>query len=259
MILPDKFKIRISHFAYLTIIHDCKIFKCVKKDGSPNISSFINHLLPTLLKKREALHKKIKHKLINSKVLKPIASKDSNYLLGELETILDIPISTDYLLDELSEEIWIRPDKNTNLMYEKIWNIELAKYGLDFSQYMRFLLNDYCSLQQFKREELFFYKTLEYVRKITQKKNAIDVKIEDRYLTILPIEFYSDYLNTDMTYLIYAIEWDSSHIYITNLVDIDVVQLNDTLYNLNQKQIDVAYDFIYLKKDVANTSVLNID
>ena len=258
MNMPEKFKIRISRFVFLTIVHDCKTFKCIKKDGTANISKFINNLLPTLLKKRDSLHKKIKHKLLSSKIIKRIDNKDSDLLLGELETILDVPVSIDYLLDELSEEIWIRPDKHSCKYYEKIWNTELVKYGLDFSQYIRFLLNDYCSLQQFKREELYFYKILEAVRKTSQNKNAIETKINEEYVTIIPIEFYSDYLRTNMTYLMYARNWDSSHIYLCNLIDLEIIQLSETQFELNEKQIHAVYNLIDSEIDVREQNVFSI-
>ena len=252
MSIPDKFKVRISRFTYLTIIHDCLTFKCVKNDGTANVSKFINTLLPTLMTKRSSLHKKIRHKLYDSKLIKPVSNKDADLLLGELETILDVPISIDYLLDELSEELWIRPNKETYKLFEKIWNSELIKYNLDFSQYIRYLLNDYCSLQQFKREELFFYKILETVRKTSVIKSAIEVKICNEYKIIIPIEFYSDYLKTDMTYLFYAIDWDDKKIYASNLIDIDVIDLCDTTFKPKQKQIKKVYELIDKRVDINN-------
>lgn len=154
--LNEKIKVRITSFVDFLLINDALSFEFIKKDASPNINAFMNKLIPNLLDirkyRREQIRDEIQH------------FKNSPYYdtIEKVSVTMDTIITKAFFFDEfdepLSEEIWIRPTKETLPVFEEIYHEETTITAMEMSSYIRNLLEEYARLPLYKREHITFKK-----------------------------------------------------------------------------------------------------
>ncbi len=153
--IVDKIKIRVSPFVSNIIENDALCFGFTKNEKS-NKNALLNKLIPTLLAtkkaKREAIEKKLKFEYNRM---------DAENIYNAVNMVIDQVYFNDGELNDLTEEIWIRPSKNAMSTFNEIENSEIKITAQELSVYIRGLLNEYCRLPAYKREQLIFDQELD--------------------------------------------------------------------------------------------------
>lgn len=157
--LSDKIKIKISDFVLLIIENDAQLWGIIKKDATPNKNAFLNKLIPNMLAVRKERREKIKNVLEND-----FQRKDADVVYECVNTVIDGVYFRDEELDDLTQDIWIRPTKDTYAIFDEIENEELAITALNISNYIRSLLNEYARLPQYTRQKIFFRNEKELIK-----------------------------------------------------------------------------------------------
>lgn len=197
----EKFKVRISRYCFLVLLNDCQAFGSVNKKEAPNICGLLNKLMPTLVKQREKRQTLIHSKLAESEMLKSESNSYEEKTREYLDTIYDQVYFGDYLSETLSESVWIRPNRETLLFFERITGQVIEKSQMDLSKYLRSLIVEYCSMPQFKREQLYFKKEIDSIELAISHGNALMVKRSSDKEEIIPITMAAEFTWEQKNYL----------------------------------------------------------
>lgn len=149
--LSDKIKVRISSFIALIIDNDAQSWGFVKSDDTSNKNAFLNKLIPNMVALRKERREEIRDLLEND-----YQRDDAEKVYECVNTVIDQVYFRDEELDNLTEDVWIRPDKEHLSIFDEIKAEELAVTMLDMSTYIRGLLNEYVRLPQYKRQQILF-------------------------------------------------------------------------------------------------------
>lgn len=149
--LSDKIKVRISPFIALIIDNDAQSWGFVKGDDSSNKNAFLNKLIPNMVALRKERREEIRELLEND-----YQRDDAEKVYECVNTVIDQVYFRDEELDNLTEDVWIRPDREHLSIFDEIETEELAVTMLDMSAYIRGLLNEYVRLPQYKRQQILF-------------------------------------------------------------------------------------------------------
>ena len=154
-IFDEKIKIRISGFLRHTLELDAMCFNFVKKGEFPNLNSFLNKLIPNLLKLKKERREKAKVRLSDIVEFK---SERMGYeeLVAALNASYDEVYFSDAELEQLDQVIWIRPTKENIVVFDEIFDNETMLTGLDKSTYIRNMLNEYSRFPRYKKEQIVF-------------------------------------------------------------------------------------------------------
>ncbi|MEG2688292.1 MAG: hypothetical protein RSA24_03905 [Clostridia bacterium] len=119
-----------------------------------------------------------------------------------MDTIFDKIYFADEEYRMLTEEIWIRPNKENIIIFDEIVESELVICQMDISAYLRSLLNEYAKLPQYQRELLLFSEEIEIVNQSIATDRLINFKYENQKYSMVAINFYSEYLYDQSNYII---------------------------------------------------------
>ena len=132
IMLSDKIKVRISPFIALIIDNDAQSWGFVKGDDSSNKNAFLNKLIPNMVALRKERREEIRELLEND-----YQRDDAEKVYECVNTVIDQVYFRDEELDNLTEDVWIRPDRGHLSVFDEIETEELAVTMLDMSAYIR--------------------------------------------------------------------------------------------------------------------------
>ena len=199
----DKIKVKVSSFVANILENDALRFDFIKNEKS-NKNALLNKLIPTLLEVRKARRSEIEQILEYE-----YNKRDSEKIYDAINIVIDKVYFNDEELNQLDEDIWIRPSKDTISVYDEIKRSELQITELDMSSYIRNILNEYSKLPQYKREALVFDKEFEIFADACSSHQIIhfyDKETKERYRAFA-FHYYQGYLYEQTNYcIIYDIE-----------------------------------------------------
>lgn len=206
--ISDKIKIRISDFVSLVIENDAQLWGFIKNDESSNKNAFLNKLIPNMLAVRKERREKIKNVLE-----KDYQREDAEIIYECVNTVIDEVYFRDEELDYLSENIWIRPTKESLPTFDEIETEELAITALDMSSYIRSLLNEYARLPQYKRQSIVYRQEKEIIREACESERVLCFRYEgERYKVYAYWQIYQYTLEQRC----YLVAYDYEHLEISS-------------------------------------------
>jgi hypothetical protein len=108
----------------------------------------------------------------------------------------------DYLSGHLTEAIWIRPNRQTGLLFETIAGSIIKKSQIDLSKYLRSLIVEYCSVPQFRREQLFFKKEIHVIESAIEHGCSLVISENKAKKDVIPITMAAEYTFDQGNYLL---------------------------------------------------------
>jgi len=139
--------ISVAQGNFYTLLFDAQHFGFVK-NGKPNLSGFLNALLPTLAAMRNDMHQRYLDKFGNEEDARKVENG-----------IYEIYLSTFDAGDGSLAKIPLRINKGSQKAFMNIYDHDLAKYGMDFSPFLKSLIDEYSMRALYQREECFFGST----------------------------------------------------------------------------------------------------
>jgi hypothetical protein len=198
----DKYRVRISRYCFLILVNDCQAFGCVNRKGEANLCGFLNCLIPVLVDQRESRQALIHDKLLETGLIKETKSGYENAAKNYLDTVFDWVYFGDYLSGRLTETIWIRPNRQTGLLFETIRGSIIKKSQIDLSKYLRSLIVEYCSVPQFRREQFFFKKEIHVIESAIEHGNSLMISENKTKKDVIPITMAAEYTFDQRNYLL---------------------------------------------------------
>lgn len=193
--LSDKLKVRISPFVGRVIENDAQAFGFVKSDNSSNKNALLNRVVSGMLKfrqeKREQASKKFADKFSNVDLFL--------YMTNDL---FDNVYYADEDLNDLSDEIWIRPTKESYNDFLEIERNELPKFKCDITTYLRGILNEYSRMSQYKRQNVVFREEKSKMLQAIDSSTVMSFRYDGEYCKVFAYNYTYAYLQTQNNYLI---------------------------------------------------------
>lgn len=178
--LNERIKLRISKFLSLIIEDDSFNFGYYKSNGTSNKNGFLNKLIPNLLEIRKIRREKI-HDTLSDKYCR----KDAETIYQVVNNVIDEIYFDDEELNNLEDEVWIRPSFGSLNTFDEIINFELSITCKDLSSYLRSLLNEYVRFPVYKREQIFFYNELGLIDQAINKQSIAVITYKEKRLKCL--------------------------------------------------------------------------
>ncbi|MEG1662728.1 MAG: hypothetical protein RR338_01965 [Clostridia bacterium] len=183
------------------LYNDCLAFDFVRKKDDFNLNKFLNKLIPNLVKQRKK-RREIIHETLSDVLEYAVDLKSQERVSRYMDTIFDKIYFADEEYRMLSEQIWIRPNKENIIVFDEIVESELSICQMDISAYLRSLLNEYTKLPQHQRELLLFSEEIELVKLSIATDRLLNFKYDNQRHSMVAINFYSEFLYDQSNYII---------------------------------------------------------
>lgn len=168
--------IKVSNSIIEILKYDCRKFGYIKND-EPNISGFLNDLIPNLSLIREEKHEEfLKYNDWDPTITKIVEDNIYNIYLKSFD-----------LEDNNMNNIYFRINKKNKNKFIEIEDILLAKYSIDFTNYIRSLLKEYSIKPFYKRELCIYYRHLSLIRSAVKNMQKIRIYLGNTILDAIPI------------------------------------------------------------------------
>lgn len=241
-ILTDGTNFSISNGIYDIIISDCFYFGYIK-NNKPNISGFINHIIPHLAKYREDLHLQF--------------LKNNNYdedIARLIEcNIYNIYLKTFDISNDSKRKIQLRINKENESSFREILYKHLNKYNLDFTNYIRTLLLDYSIKPLYQREYFSIYSLSKKIEYAIQHCKEIVIKTRSESINLIPIT-YEVNSTTAQSFLFGFASSSKDVITILEYSKIQNIIVLDNSHTLTQEDYNFIIDSIQKFFNDLNTS-----
>ena len=166
--------ISIAQGSLYTLLYDAQHFGFLK-NGKPNLSGFLNALLPALAAMRNDMHQRYLDKFENEADARKVENG-----------IYDIYLSTFDVGDDSLTKIPLRINKGSQKAFMDIHDHDLEKYGMDFSPFLKSLIDEYSMRALYQREECFYWQYLSALRKAIDGETSLTVHLSNGEKEIFP-------------------------------------------------------------------------
>ena len=147
------------------------------KNDKPNVSGFLNNLIPALSDYQEDLYEELlKYNNGNAEAAKTCARSIHNVYLQPFSFHDDGTVNVPFRISK---------DKYDDFMV--IHDERLAFYDTDFTNYIRTLLSEYASKTLGQREYLYAFKIISLLREAMRKENICKFYTNDGVLIFVPV------------------------------------------------------------------------
>lgn len=147
------------------------------KNNKPNISGFLNNLIPALSCYQEDLFRRlVKYNDGDIELAKTCAQNIHNVYLYPFAFYSDGVVNVPFRISKDKYEDFI-------VIHDEL----LAFYDTDFTNYIRTLLTEYASKTLGQREYLYQFKLMETLREAINKEKACKIYTNNRIFTFVPI------------------------------------------------------------------------
>lgn len=235
--LSDKIKIRISDFVSLIIDNDAQLWGFVKSDDSSNRNAFLNKLIPNMLAMRKARREEIKNILEID-----YQRKDAEKIYECVNTVIDEVYFRDEELDVLSEDIWIRPTKESLAAFDEIETEELDICALDMTSYIRGLLNEYARLPQYKRQDVLFKREIDLLEEACASGRVLCFRYEGKRVKVYAYWKIYQYTLEQRSYLV-AYNFETKEISSFFIEKIENPYLLKRKFSPPQRLLEILIDY----------------
>ena len=233
---PTHFKLPI--YVYQTLFKDAFYFGFIK-NNVPTISGLLNHLIPSLADYRHDLH------------LTFLNNNDGNEELTiKIENnIYNTYFSKDDYCDDASIDISFRAN-NTHLeQLLDIYDNVLYTYDMNFTQFVRSILIEYCSKRLNQREYFFFYKEMQNIKYAIKNNKQCTFYLKNEKLCFVPISIELSF-KREQNYIIgYDFNCEKAYVFPVSLLKRIIV--NNVQYEVTEEDISFVYDY-FKEYEMAN-------
>lgn len=242
IIFDEKFKVRVSKFLRQTLELDAMIFNYIKTDGDANINGYLNRLIPNLLQLKKERRIEIMRFAKDRFGIQDEEIANAEGIINELNTIFENIYFSDAELTELSEEIWIRPSKENIAVFDEISESETELTALETSVYIRNLLNEYCRLPRYKKEQIAFSSECEITLQARDSGRVLQFRYENELHKAYVFGCLYNYLEEQGNYILcYDINLNIICRY--QISEIQAIKLLEKKYKPNDKLLNLCQQY----------------
>lgn len=234
--IAEKTKVKVSSFVVDILNHDAQAFGFIKSNNDSNINGLLNKLLPTMLE----IKKLERTRLLEA--AEQFNSTESEKFCEFADMVFDSVYFSDAELENLEQYIWIRPNEQTRATFDEIVKSELPKAAVELSVYIRYLLNRYVRMPQYKRESVVFDKELEDYDSACRTGHIIHFRYNNSVKTVFAYCYVYGYASNQENYLI-GFDIDNTMICAFPLCEISKTKVTRTLFQPSNKLIDNLAEF----------------
>ncbi len=195
--IAEKIKIRVSDFVSCILENDAQVFGFLRNGDKSNINGLLNRLIPILYQLR-------KERLEETRQIlkKDFRGIDAEKVYFCVNDIINRVYFSDEELDCLRDEIWIRPTKQSTVVFDEIAEVATRASATELSVYIRGLLNEYVRVPQYKREAITFTKELDNFAEASVTGQIYHCKYKEKSLRMFAYKYYYGYSYHQENYLI---------------------------------------------------------
>lgn len=231
--LYGSINLKISSEVYGILLSDCYTFNFIKNDNA-NLSGFLNDLIPKLSKHREYLHKMfLNYNNENEEITKIVENNLYNVYFKYYS-----------LFESNSENLPFRINNKNRDYFIYINDVLLDLFDMDFTNYIRTLLNEYASKPFHQRELLYYYFELEKVKTAIGNSNFIKVYTTDN-ATFEFVPLTIEKLSFKNKNYICGIDGTKDNYVILPLMQISKISCLNKILSLTEQELSDCYDFFY--------------
>ncbi len=172
----------------------------MKADESSNTNAFLNKLIPNMLEVR-----KERREIIHGSMSNWLEYYDEKLTEG-IRDYIDVLMDEVYFggshFNDLTSSIWIRPNKENIVKFDEIIENETKITGQTATECIRKMLNEYCTLPQFKREQIVFSEEFEMLNTSYNNDRIARIEYNDEKKLIVVLEFQSGYTYDQNNYIL---------------------------------------------------------
>ena len=201
-IFDEKFKIRVSLFIRQILEFDAISLGFVKNNGEANINAFLNKLIPNLLKLKKEQRSAVLELAKKSAYIKIGKPEDIDNMVCDLIAIHDSVYFNDEEHDDCLETVWIRPTKENISVFDEIIESETEITGLDKSNYIRNMLNEYSRFPKYKKEQIAFMDECHITLVARDTKQVLKFRYENQLKSAYVFGCVYDYLQEQGNYVL---------------------------------------------------------
>ncbi len=240
----EKHKVDVSNFIASILDNDAQRFRFVDKKLKSNIGGFLNKLIPNLLTIR-----KLRRELMNDELNVIFENHDKNMMVRTkeyLSTLIDKIYFTNED-DDLDEEIWIRPNKGKEVIFEQIEEQETEIAQLTMPEVLRGLLIEYCRLPQYKREQIAYYNELDMIIEELGTGNVIRFEYYKMKFNVIVHNHIIEYLQNQGNFILCYDIINENYLY-CNLTYISKIYKTAKTFEYTEEMIN-TFNEIIIQKD----------
>ena len=161
---------------YHILSHDALHFGFIK-NGQPNMSGFINQLVPSLSDYQEDFHKRLlKYNSGNEELTKAIE-----------KSIYNVYLSPFNFSDDATLKVPFRVNQQRIKDFYAIHDVKLSHYGTNFTKFIRSLLTEYATKSIDQREVLYAYSIVKELEGIIKRSRPCHFYCKHKTVSFIPI------------------------------------------------------------------------
>ena len=233
----DPTNLTLPYVIYLTLASDAEHFGYIK-NGNPNISGFLNKLIPYLADYREDLH----NNLLS-------ANNNNEELTTKIEeSIYKIYFNKYDYCDDGVITVPFRVNKEHLQDFLYIYDKKLPKYNMDFTNFVRSLLIEYSSKRLNQREYFFYYREINKIHNAIERNLLCNFYTSVERACFVPVSIEVSEQTEEN--LIIGYNPIDKQGYVLPLAYIKKTVITDDSYPITQEHCNFIYDVLdeYYKK-----------
>lgn len=210
------------------------------KNDQPNISGFLNRLIPVLSDYQDELHKRLlKYNNGDEHITRVVEQNILNVYLAPFNARDDITVTIPFRINQSYIDEFIL-----------IHDVKLLHYDIDFTTFIRNLLMEYATKTLGQREYLYAFREVQSIREAIQKQSLCHFYHQEGRISFAPVSMELSPING--CYVIVGCDKDKVPCFlplssIQNLL-VDQVRLEisdedcDNMWDAFQKYYEEEYD-----------------
>lgn len=143
--------------------------------------------------------------------------------------------------DDATIQISFRINKSNYECFMHIYDVLLNRFDMDFTEYIRSLLLEYCTKRLSQREYLYFYSYMKVLKNAIQRSYLCSFYVKETKLSFVPISM--EISRTSKNFIV-GITEDKSNMCIVELSSLKKMTVNeDVRTEVSKEDCDDAYLF----------------
>lgn len=226
----DSKKISVPITIYQTLVNDAFYFGYTK-NGYANLNGLLNYLIPILSKYREDMHGDFLKELKGNKKQTQIVEK----------CIYKVYFNKYDFCDDGTYNISFRINKDNSAFFTYVYDVLLNRFDMDFTEYIRSLLLEYCTKRLSQREYLYFYLWMDMLNNAIQRSYLCSFYVKETKLSFVPISME---ISRSSKNFIVGMTEDKNYMYVVELSKLKKMTVNEDIRaEFSKEDCKNAYDF----------------
>lgn len=216
---------------YNTLVDDAYYFGFTKNNRA-SLSGLLNHLIPNLADYRNDLHLSFLEK-----------NKGDVELTYKIEENIYKTYFNKYdYCDDATVSVSFRVNGEHMQHFLDIYDNVLHKYNMNFTEFIRSVLIEYCSKRLNQREYFFFYKEMRKIKEAISNHQQCVFYLENGKISFIPISI--EFSRATEENLIIGYNFLTEEAYVVPISLLKRIVVNDIKYEVTNEDVDFVYEYL---------------